>query len=141
MPGTAVLQYPVKPSLRFAVSMLLLHTMVATVVYVTAMVLAAKLVLFLLVGLSLIYYLARDVLMILPDSWREISLVQSDISVVVRNGTSFLGRVADKTMVSPYFVVLCVSSEGHRRLVSRVIFPDSMSAGAFRELCVHLRFA
>jgi len=141
MPGTVVLQYPVKPSLRFAVSMLLLHTMVATVVYATDMALPAKLVLFLLVALSLIYYLARDVLMMLPDSWREISLDQRDISVVVRNGYGFLGQVADKTMVSPYFVVICVRLEGHHRLVSRVIFPDSMSAGAFRELCVHLRFA
>jgi hypothetical protein len=141
MPGTVVLQYPVKPSLRFAVSMLLLHTTVATVVYATDMALPAKLVLFLLVALSLIYYLARDVLMMLPDSWREISLDQRDISVIVRNGSGFLGQVADKTMVSPYFVVLCVSLEGRHRLISRVIFPDSMSAGAFRELCVHLRFA
>lgn len=141
MPRTVALQYPVKPSLRFALSLLLLHTMAATVLYATAMALPAKLVLFLLVALSLVYYLSRDILMLLPDSWREISLVQGDISVVVRNGSGFLGRVADKTMVSPYFVVICVKLEGHRRLVSRVIFPDSMSAGAFRELCVHLRFA
>jgi hypothetical protein len=141
MPGTAVLQYPVKPSLRFGVLLLLLHTMVAAVLYATAMALFAKLVLLLLVALSLVYYLSRDVLMLLPDSWSEISLDQSDISVVVRDGPGFIGRVANKTVVSPYFVVLCVKLEGHRRLVSRVIFPDSMSAGAFRELCVHLRYA
>lgn len=141
MPGTAVLQYPVKPSLRFAVSLLLLHAMVAAVVYATAMAFPAKLALFLLIAVSLIYYLARDVLMMLPVSWREISLVQSDISVTVRNGTTFFGQVAGKTTVSPYFVVLCVSVEGRRRPVSRVIFPDSMSAGAFRVLCVHLKFA
>lgn len=135
------MQYPVKPSLRFGVLLLLLHTMVAAVLYATAMALFAKLVLLLLVALSLVYYLSRDVLMLLPDSWSEISLDQSDISVVVRDGPGFIGRVANKTVVSPYFVVLCVKLEGHRRLVSRVIFPDSMSAGAFRELCVHLRYA
>ncbi len=141
MPGTSVLQYPVKPSLRFALSLLLLHAMVAAVVYATAMAFPAKLVWFVLIAVSLIYHMARDVLMVLPDSWHEISLVQNDISVTVRNGTSFFGQVAERTVVSPYFLVLCVSLEGHRPPVSRVIFPDSMSAGAFRVLCVHLKFA
>jgi len=140
MPGTAVLQYPVKPSLRFAVSLLLLHAMVAIVVYATDMALPAKLVMFLLVALSLVYYLLRDALLLFPDSWRDISLDQSDISVSARNGSGFIGQVANNTVVSPYFVVLCVKLAGHHRLVSRVIFPDSMGEGAFRELCVQLRF-
>lgn len=141
MPSAAILQHPVKPSLRFAVSLLLLHMIVATVVYATAMPLPVKLVLLLLISLSLFYYLARDFLLLFPDSWCEISLDQNGVSVIVRDGSSFLGQVANKTFVSPYFVVLCVKLEGHRLLVSRVIFPDAMSTGAFREFCVHLKFA
>ena len=141
MPGTVILQRQVKPSVRFAASLLLVHTMAATVVYATAMPLAAKLVMFLLVLLSLIYHLMRDALLLLPNSWCDISLDQNDISVTARNGSSLLGRVANKTVVSPYFIVLCVKLDGHRRLVSRVIFPDSMSASAFREFCIHLKFA
>jgi hypothetical protein len=141
MPSAIVLQHPVKPSLRFAVSLLLLHMVVATVVYATAMPLPIKLVVLLLIALSLFYYLARDVLLLFPDSWREISLDQNGVSVIARDGSSFLGQVANQTVVSPYFVVLCVRLEGHRLLVSRVIFPDAMSTGAFREFCVHLKFA
>jgi hypothetical protein len=141
MPSAVVLQHPVKPSLCFAVSLLLLHMIAATVLYATAMPLPVKLVMLLLISLSLFYYLARDVLLLFPDSWREISLDQNGVSVIARDGSSFLGQVANKTVVSPYFVVLCVRLEGHRLLVSRVIFPDAMSTGAFREFCVHLKFA
>jgi|GEM_PF-751636 hypothetical protein len=141
MPSAAVLQHPVKSSLRFAVLLLVLHMIAATVVYATAMPLPVKLVMLLLISLSLFYYLARDVLLLFPDSWREISLDQNGVSVIARDGSSFLGQVANKTVVSPYFVVLCVRLEGHRLLVSRVIFPDAMSTGAFREFCVHLKFA
>lgn len=141
MPRAAVLQQPVKPSLRFAVLLLVLHMIAATVVYATAMPLPVKLVILLLISLSLFYYLARDVLLLFPDSWREISLDQNGVSVIARDGSGFLGQVANQTIVSPYFVVLCVRLEGHRLLASRVIFPDAMSAGAFREFCVHLKFA
>jgi hypothetical protein len=141
MPSAAVLQHPVKSSLRFAVLLLVLHMIAATVVYATTMPLPVKLVMLLLISLSLFYYLARDALLLFPDSWREISLDQNGVSVIARDGSSFLGQVANKTVVSPYFVVLCVRLEGHRLLVSRVIFPDAMSTGAFREFCVHLKFA
>jgi hypothetical protein len=35
---------------------------------------------------------------------------------------------------------LCLKPEGERMLVSRVIFPDSISAGGFRGVRVHLRY-
>lgn len=141
MHKAVVFQCPVKPSLRFAVSLLLLHMIVTIVVCVTAMPWQVKLVMALLILMSLYYYLARDVLLILSNSWREISLEQDRVSIVVSNGFSFLGQVDNKTVVSPYLVVLRVRLEGHHLLVSRVIFPDAMSTGAFRELCVRLKFA
>lgn len=140
MPSAVILQHPVKLSLRFAASLLVLHMMAAAVVYATAMPWTAKLAMFMLIILSLAYYLARDVLQLLRDSWRDISLDQKDVSVITRDGSVFIGEVANKTFISPYFVVLCVKPEGQRLPVSRVIFPDAMRAGAFRELCVHLKF-
>jgi hypothetical protein len=141
MPSAVALQHPLKPSLRFAVFLLMLHMIVATAVYATAMPLPVKLVMLVLIFMSLLYYLARDVLLFFLDSWREISLDQNGVSVITRDGSSFLGQVANTTVVCPYFVVLCVKLEGHRLMVSRVIFPDAMSKGAFREFCVHLKFA
>jgi len=140
MSGALVLRYTVKPSLRFALSLLLLHMAVAAVVCATAIPWLAKLAMLMLIALSLSYYLARDVLLLLGDSWRDISVEQKDVTVVTRDGNSFLGQAADKCFVSPYVVVLCLKLEGSR-LVSRTIFPDALSAGAFRELCVYLKFA
>ena len=121
--------------------LLLFHAIVATVVSMTVMPLAARLAILMLILLSLIYYLARDVLLLFPDSWREIAFDQGGVSVVIRDGSSLFGQVANNTTVSPYFAVLRVRVEGYRLPVSRAIFPDALGTGAFRELSVHLRFS
>lgn len=131
----------IKPSVRFATVLLLSHAIVASVVYMTAMPWTARLAVFLLIVLSLSYYLARDAFLIFPGSWREISLDQSSVSVVARNGSKLIGQVAGKTIVSPYFVLLRIRPEGRHRSISRVIFPDAMDGDAFRELRVCLKFA
>ena len=141
MPGSVVFQQPVKHSLRLALSLLVLHMIAAAVILVTALPWPAKLATLVLIILSLAYYLARDVLLLLGDSWRDISFGQKDVSVVTRDGTAFRGHVANMTFVCTCFVVLCLKPEGKRTLVSRMIFPDAISAGAFREVCVHLRYS
>lgn len=130
----------IKPSPRLAMLLLLFHAIVATVVSMTVMPPAARLAILMLILLSLIYYLARDVLLLFPDSWREIAFDQGGVSVVTRDGSSLFGQVANNTTVSPYFAVLRVRVEGYRLPVFRTIFPDALDAGAFRELSVRLRF-
>jgi hypothetical protein len=131
----------IKPSPRFVLFLLFLHVAAAITVYATAVPAAVKLAVILLIALSLIYYLARDVFLFLPDSWCQISLAQNNVSIVVRDGSSFIARVKNTTIVSPYCVVLQVRVEGHRRLATRIFFPDGLGAGEFRELCVRLKFA
>lgn len=131
----------IKPSPRFAMLLLLFHSIVAIAVYATAMPLAARLAVILLVFLSLLYYLARDALLLLPGSWCDIALNQDSVSVVSGNGSGFSGQVANKTIVSPHFIVLRIKPDNHLLPVSRVIFPDALGAEAFRDLCVRLKFA
>ena len=131
----------IKPSPRLAMLLLLFHAIVATVVSMTVMPPAARLAILMLILLSLIYYLARDVLLLFPDSWREIAFDQGGVSVVTRDGSSLFGQVANNTTVSPYFAVLRVRVEGYRLPVFRTIFPDALGTGAFRELSVHLKFS
>lgn len=131
----------IKPSPRLALLLLLSHALVAIVVYATMMPPAARLALLMPILLSLFYYLARDVLLLFPDSWREISFDQNRVSVVTRDGTGFSGEIANGTAVSPYFAVLRVRLEGHRLPVFRTIFPDALVTDEFRELRVRLRFA
>ena len=131
----------IKPSVRFATILLLSHVIAASVVYMTAMPWTARLAATLLIVLSLSYYLARDAFLIFSGSWREISLDHGSVSVVARNGSKLIGRIAGKTIVSPYFVLLRIRPEGRYRPVSRIIFPDAMDGDAFRELRVRLKFA
>lgn len=131
----------IKPSSRLAMLLLLSHATAAIVVYLTVLPLGAMLAMLMLILPSLFYYLARDVLLRFPDSWREISFDQGSVSVVTRNGLGLSGRVTGKTTVSPYFAVLRIRLEGYRLPIFRTIFPDALAAGEFRELCVHLKFA
>lgn len=130
-----------KPSPSLAVLLLLSHLLVAGAVFLTALPVPPKLALSLLIVLSLVYYQARDVLLLLPHSWHEILLAPDGVSVALRDGPGFTGQVAARTFVCPYFIVLGVCPEGNGWPVFRVVFPDAVGREMFRELCVRLRFA
>jgi hypothetical protein len=131
----------IKPSLRFALLLLFLHMTAATIIYATVLPAVARTAIILLIALSLIYYLGRDVFLVFPDSWHEISLDKGDISVAARDGSSLLAQVANTTIVSPFCILLRIRMEGHHLLISRAIFSDSLGEGEFRELYIHLRFS
>lgn len=141
MTKPVLLQHALKPSLRLALTLLVLHMSAAAAMLATDLPWPAKLATLVPIILSLAYYLARDVLMLLRESWRDISLDQKEVTVLTRDGTAITGRVANTTFVCPCFVVLCVKPEGIRLPVCRVIFPDAIGAGAFRDVRVRLRFA
>lgn len=131
----------IKPSVFLAALLSLFHGLAAAVVYVTDMPMAAKLALLPMIALDLAYYMARDVMRLLPYSWRNISLDENGVVISTRDGSSLAGTVMKGVFVSPYFIVLRVSLPGHRLASARVIFSDALSADKFRELCVHLRHA
>ena len=130
----------IKFSWWYCVALLLLHMLAAAVVYVTALPLSARLALLLLIFLSLLYYLARDAYLLMPDSWCEISLVQDGVALVTRDGSIFIGQLVTGTTVSSYFVVLRLKLHNRYRPVSRVIFPDALNVDEFRAFCVRLKF-
>jgi len=130
----------INPSPHLALLLLLMHAMAAAMAAMAGLPPVIMLAVFMLVLLSLLYYLARDALLLLPGSWRRISFMQGSILVAIRGGAGFSGRVLNQTVVSPYFAVLHVRPEGRRLPVFRVIFPDALESGVFRELCVQLKF-
>ncbi|MFZ2525499.1 MAG: hypothetical protein WAW87_09310 [Candidatus Ferrigenium altingense] len=94
----------IKPSPRLAMLLLLFHAIVATVVSMTVMPLAARLAILMLILLSLIYYLARDVLLLFPDSWREIAFENHPHPNLLDGTTSHSTRLqetAAKSLVIP----------------------------------------
>lgn len=131
----------IKFSPRLGLLLLFLHVTAVLIVSVTAVPLIFKVATILMVASSLAYYLARDVFMFLPASWHEVLLEKKGVKVVARDRSSFLALVTNSTIVNPYCIVLRVGLGGRHLLVSRVIFPDSLSPGEFRKLCIGLKFA
>jgi hypothetical protein len=131
----------IKPSMFLVTLLLLSHLLATTVVLVAKVPLTFKLVVSITILLSLSYHLARDALLLLPDSWREISVDQGSVSVVTRGGSGFSGEVVNRTFVTPYFVALHVSRERPSLPVFQAIFPDMLGIDEFRGLCVRLRFS
>ncbi|WP_435628455.1 protein YgfX [Candidatus Ferrigenium straubiae] len=128
-------------SLRLAVLLLLSHMLVATVVCLTAVPPIVRLALLVTILLSLFYYLVRDALLLLPGSWRKISLDQDSVSVTTRGGSTLSGKITGGTAVTPYFAVLRIRPEGRYFRVSRTIFSDMLGKDEFRDLRVRLRFS
>jgi hypothetical protein len=129
----------IKPSLRFATLLSFIHVLAGAVVCLTDISPPVGLALLLMISLSLLYHLARDVLLLLPNSWCEVMFSSGEQSVVTRDGSSFPFRIDNRTFVYPHFVVLRVNFEGSHLPTSRVIFPDALATGEFRALCVRLR--
>jgi len=129
----------IKPSPAFAVLLLLKHATAAIIVYITDIPLSVTFTLLLLIGFSLIYLIARDVLLVLPNSWCEFDFVAGDLSVESRDGSITCVQLKSNTTVSPYLVVLRVSWAGKYLGASRVICPDMLDSDLYRELCVQLR--
>lgn len=131
----------INPSPRLTWLLVLLHEMAAFAIFAAVMPLPARLAMIMLVLLSLSYYLARDALLLFPYSWREFSFDRGYVSVVTRDGSGYSGQLTGQTTINSYFAVLSVKLEGRRLPNFRIIFPDALGAGEFRELCVFLKFA
>jgi len=131
----------IKFSRKLTAVVVTLHLVAFAMVMLTALPLWARFIMLLMILLSMIYQLARDVFFLLPGSWREFSLDQDGVTIVTRDGASFQGRIAQDSVVSPYLIVLRVKQEGKFLLRSRVLFPDSLEQDAFRRTCVLLRYS
>lgn len=126
---------------RYFLLLLLMHGAATITLYATAMSSAFKWAAIVSAGVSLAYHLARDIFIRLPDSWQEISIEQDSVRVILADGSSLRGKVSGTTIVSPYCIVFRAMLDSHRFAASRVVFPDSLSPGEFRKLCVDLKFA
>lgn len=101
--------------------------------------------LFLLLGAgllgSLTFYSLRDVLGLLPVSWRSLAWQDGQLIVTQRNGQQIPGLPVRETVVCRHFVVLGLRTETTRLTCWRVIFPDALDPEEFRRLSVGLKFA
>lgn len=130
----------IRPSALLAMVLVLIHMLAAIVVCATAVFQPVRVVALAVILLSLSYYLARDALLRLPRSWREVAFATGDVSVTLHNGSRISGRVADGSVVTPHLIVLGIYPEGRRLPVFRAVLPDAVGRDKFRALSVRLRF-
>jgi succinate dehydrogenase hydrophobic anchor subunit len=96
----------------------------------------------LLIVLSLIYHLLRDVGLRFPHSWREvITLKQDGVSIGLQGSSILSGKLSNTSVVFAYLVILVVMLDGHLFNTTRVIFRDALHPEAFREMCVYLKYS
>lgn len=110
-------------------------------VTMTSLAWTVKWILFVLIALSLLYYLLRDVGLRFTHSWREITLRQDSVSIGLQGSLNSEGQLLNTSVAFSYFVILLVKLEGHRFNTARVIFRDALQPKAFRELCVYLKYS
>ncbi len=97
----------------------------------------------LLAGLLLcafVYYVCRDVALILPSSYIKLRPDGDSIMLVTRNGVEISGQPARDSLVTSVLTILNFVPTELQRVRSIVIFPDSMDKEAFREIRVQLKW-
>lgn len=134
-------QSELKPSRYLAGLLLILHLGSAMTVTMSSLAWAVKWILLVLIALSLIYHLLRDVGLRFSHSWREITLKQDGVSIGLQGSLISTGQLLNTSVVFSYFVILLVRLDGHRFNTARVIFRDALHPESFRELCVYLKYS
>lgn len=94
---------------------------------------------FLLLG-ALVYYVRRDVWMLLPSSHVALRLDVGRIVIFTRDGSELPGQILPDSVVTPFLTILNIMPQGKTRRRSIVIFPDSLDSERFRELRVLLKW-
>ena len=133
-------EFSIQPSKLLASWLISVHSITFLVVYIAGLTVALKTASIVLVISSLGFWLKRDVFRMSAEAWERISLEGELVTVTRGDGTNFLGKLDSKTVVCPCFIVLCVLPENSRRTVSRMIFPEAVVNGKFREFCVRLKY-
>jgi hypothetical protein len=87
-----------------------------------------------------IYYLCRDIWLILPSSYKALRVESDNIFLLKRSGSEVSGRLARDSLVTSALTILNVFPAEKQRNHSVLIFPDSMTKESFRELRVLLKW-
>lgn len=120
--------------------MLIVNLLAIFICFVVCQQLWLSSLLTLLLFSALLYYVCRDVVLILSYSYIKLRPDGDSIVLVTRNGNEVSGQLARDSLVTPLLTVLNFLPINKKRVRSVVIFPDSMDKEAFRELRVQLKW-
>lgn len=89
---------------------------------------------------AFVYYVCRDVALILPSSCIKLRPDADSIKMITRNGNEMSCQLARDSLVTSALTILNFLPTDSTRGRSVVIFPDSMDKEAFREIRVQLKW-
>jgi hypothetical protein len=121
--------------------MLIVYSLAISISFVICNQLWLSSLLAVLLLCALIYYLCRDVALILPYSYIKIRLDGENIMLITRNGNEIPCQLARDSLVTPVLTIVNFLPANKQRVRSVMIFPDSMGKEAFRELRVLLKWS
>lgn len=129
-----------QPSRIFLALMCGVYALALLMVFLLPLAAWASYSLAILLCVSGIYYLRRDVMLTLPASCIALRLLEDKIILYLRDGNEVSGQVLAGSVVTPLLSVLNVRSPGESRSRSVLIFADSLARERFRELRVYLKW-
>lgn len=131
--------YFLKSSRIFTLLLVAMLGLVTISVWLTNFYYWWRLVLVMVVWLGVLDVFWREVLLRHASSWQFFSLTGRQLQVRMRRGEEVHGEVMPCTIVTSLCVVLWVRPQ-QGAPVKQVIFRDALPEGAFRELCVRLKY-
>ncbi len=132
--------FKLHPSNICLIFLLSAYALVLLIVFTLPIVSYAKIALAVLLVFSLVYYLRRDALLLLPASQVAIRLDGDHVVLSSLSGKQLSGQILRNSVVTPALTILNILPQGKHRSRSVVIFPDSMDKERFRELRVLLKW-
>jgi hypothetical protein len=129
-------RYHLKSSQSLKFSLLALHVGVLCVVWLTDLPALLAWLISLAIFFSLYFLLfawfRREV-------GNEFVYAKNRITFFAGNEIRYDGAVLPRTVVTPYFILLCLQPDAARFTFHRLICRDQLNAGEFRQLCVLLK--
>jgi toxin CptA len=90
---------------------------------------------------SMVYFMRRDAILVLPTAWCALRLEEDGGVVLIdRSGKEVDGELSHGCVVMPYLLILNVMVETTHRRCCVVLMPDSMDTESFRQLRVALKW-
>lgn len=128
--------FVIKPSLEYLLLLFAVHLLAMIAVCLTNFDVLLRIFLMLLIALNWRREYKRN-----QQLCCSFSLNKRRIQLKMRSGAEWIGEVTGQTLVTARCVVLCVQLKGRKWPIYQLVFSDSMSFDAFRELRVRLRYS
>lgn len=133
---------PVRPSVRLALLLCLVHAAAAGALWLTPLPATGKAVATLAIAASLVYYIARDAALHAASAIVELEIKEDGgISFQTRSGEWIEAELLGSSYVSPRLTLVNLRPRGRRRVRHLILLPDSLDPRDFRRLRVWLRWA